>query len=85
MSSNTTGEEFSTRKAAKLKDMDAKFSKAPSEYVQGISRAHVAEESTAGDYAEKPATRIATIIHRLRDPESKPAKPGTQPTQSESK
>ena len=71
--------------AAKLKDEDAKFSKAPSEYVQGISQAYLREESSAGDQSEKPVTRISTVLHRLKDPETTPAKPPGQPMQRENR
>ena len=66
--------------AAKLKDADAKFSKEPAEYVEGIEKAYLAEENSAGSQGEKPQTRIATMLHRLRDPETPPAKPASQPS-----
>ena len=71
--------------AAKLKDMDAQFSKKPSEYVQGINQGYLEEESAAGAGAGKRPTRIATILHRLRDPDNPPAKPASQPARPDSR
>ena len=71
--------------AAKLKDMDAQFSKMPSEYVQGINQGYLEEESAAGAGAGKRPTRIATILHRLRDPNNPPAKPASQPARPDSR
>jgi len=59
--------------AAKLKDADAKFSRAPSDYVDGINQAYGTPENS--DDTDKAAMRVATLLHSLKDPENPPAKP----------
>lgn len=62
---------------AKLKDADAKFSKAPSEYVDLINQAYNITEDTEDIDADKAPIKIADVLHRLKDPEPPPAKTGT--------
>jgi len=65
--------------SAKLKDADAKFSRPPAEYVDHINQAYdIAED--AGDRAEKAPIKIAVVLHRLKDPETPPAKPALSPS-----
>ncbi len=62
---------------AKLKDADAKFSKAPVEYVDGINQAYLSAENTGDTQTDKTARRIAAVLHSLKDPENPPAKPAS--------
>ena len=61
--------------SAKLKDADAKFSKAPSEYVDLINKAYNITEDTDDVDADKAPMKIADVLHRLKDEEPPPAKP----------
>jgi hypothetical protein len=63
--------------SAKLKDADAKFTKAPSEYVDLINKAYNITDDTDDIDADKAPLKIADVLHRLKDESSPPAKPGT--------
>jgi hypothetical protein len=62
--------------AAKLKDADAKFSKAPSEYVDLINKAYNITDDTDDVDPDKAPMKIADILHGLKDEAAPPPKPG---------
>ncbi len=62
--------------SAKVKDADAKFSKPPSEYVDLINKAYNITDDTDDVDPDKAPMKIADVLHRLKDEEPPPAKPG---------
>jgi hypothetical protein len=65
---------------AKLKDADAKFSRPPAEYVDQINQAYGTAETTGDVDGKKAPVKIADVLHRLKDPETPPAKPAASPS-----
>jgi len=61
--------------SAKLKDADAKFSKAPSEYVDLINKAYNITDDTDDVDADKAPWKIADVLHKLKDADSAAPKP----------
>ena len=53
--------------SAKLKDADAKFSKAPSDYVTAINKIYNITDDTDDVDADKAPIKIADALHRLKD------------------
>jgi hypothetical protein len=64
---------------AKLKDADAKFSRAPAEYVDLINKAYNITDDTDDVDPDKAPMKIADVLHRLKDEEPSPAKPAHSP------
>ncbi|HMD30548.1 MAG TPA: hypothetical protein VKG84_01480 [Candidatus Acidoferrales bacterium] len=61
---------------AKVKDADGKFSKPPAEYVDGINKAYGITDDTDDVDPEKAPIKIADALHKLKDEEAVPGKPG---------
>ena len=70
-------EGYLTCHTAKLKDADAKFSQAPSEYVDRITEAYGITDDSEDVAADKATVKIASILHRLKDEEAPPPKPAS--------
>ena len=64
--------------SAKLKDADAQFSKAPSDYVELINKAYNITDNTDDVDEDKAPLKIADVLHRLKDEAAPAAKPGGQ-------
>jgi hypothetical protein len=62
--------------AAKVKDADGKFSKAPADYVPLINEAYGITDDTDDIDPQKAPIRIGDVLHRLRDAAPAPEKPG---------
>ncbi len=60
---------------AKLKDADATFSAAPSEYVDRINQEYGITDDTDDIAADKAALKLADVLHKLKDEEAPPPKP----------
>ena len=65
--------------SAKLKDADAKFSRAPAELVDRITQAYGITDDTEDVAADKGAVKISEVLHQLKDPDPAPAKPASNP------
>jgi hypothetical protein len=57
--------------SAKVKDADAKFSKAADEYLPLINDAYGITDDTEDVDPQKAAAKIADVLHQLRDPDKK--------------
>jgi hypothetical protein len=60
--------------AAKVKDADGKFSKAPAEYVDLINKQYEISDDTDDIAADKAPIKIADVLHRLKDEAGPPPK-----------
>jgi hypothetical protein len=60
---------------AKLKDADAKFSAAPSEYVDRLNQEYGITDDTDDIDADKAPIKLSDVLHKLRDEEAPPPKP----------
>ena len=63
--------------AAKLKDADARFSKAPSEYVDLINKAYNITDDSDDIDPDKAPLKIADVLHGLKDGPPEAPKPAS--------